>query len=352
MNSLATIPDDSAQVTGRPTILDYTGPGTPEQRSKFIGGSDVAAIMGLSKWATPLSLWEKKTGRIVEEIDAAKEKIFARGKRWEQTAFEMLIDELEARGHKIELVAGNRRYQDAEYDFLACEIDREIRLDGQPEIVNVEIKTVHVFAASEWGNLGDEGELTDEIPIYYATQAMHGLGVTQRKKCIVGALFGADNIVPYIIERDDETIAAMREKCVDFWVFNVLGDKAPDPINMEDISRLFAKYNGRPAEIDEDAAIAFGNLLSIRSRISTLNAEKETQEFLIADAIRRAWNLLPSTEPIDNAEIRYNGAVIGTWKKQSRESIDTKLLRAEYPEAANKTSRLSWFRVFRKKSPK
>ena len=352
MSGLDTLPDDSAQVVGAPTILEFTGPGTPEQRSKFIGGSDVAAIMGLSKWTTPLDLWEQKTGRATKEIDPAKEKIFARGKRWELPAFEMLVDELEARGHNVTVLSRSRRYLDADIDFLSCEIDFEIQLDDDPQIVNVEIKTVHPFAASDWGNLGDEGELTDEIPIYYATQAMHGLGVTRRGKCIVGALFGADNIVPYIIERDDETITAMRERCVEFWTKYVLGDIPPDPINMADISRLFAKHNGRPAEIDDDAAAAFGNLLSIRSRITSLDAEKETQEFLVADAIRRAWNLLPGVEPVDNAEIRHHGAVIGTWKKQSRESIDTKLLRANYPETAAETSRVSWFRVFRKKTPK
>ena len=33
-------------------------------RSKIIGGSDIAAVMGLSRWKTPLSLWAEKTGRV------------------------------------------------------------------------------------------------------------------------------------------------------------------------------------------------------------------------------------------------------------------------------------------------
>ena len=35
-----------------------------EQRKKGIGGSDVAAIMGLSPWRTPAEVWFEKTGRV------------------------------------------------------------------------------------------------------------------------------------------------------------------------------------------------------------------------------------------------------------------------------------------------
>ena len=32
-------------------------------RTQFIGGSDIAAILGLSRYATPLSVWAEKTGQ-------------------------------------------------------------------------------------------------------------------------------------------------------------------------------------------------------------------------------------------------------------------------------------------------
>jgi len=40
-----------------------TIPRAEPDRSRFLGGSDAAAVMGLSPWATPVELWMKKTGR-------------------------------------------------------------------------------------------------------------------------------------------------------------------------------------------------------------------------------------------------------------------------------------------------
>ena len=40
-----------------------------EQRRKSIGGSDAAAIVGLSKWASPFSIWAEKTGKTPPKED-------------------------------------------------------------------------------------------------------------------------------------------------------------------------------------------------------------------------------------------------------------------------------------------
>ena len=33
-------------------------------RNEFLGGSDIAAVMGMSRWKTPLKLWAEKTGKL------------------------------------------------------------------------------------------------------------------------------------------------------------------------------------------------------------------------------------------------------------------------------------------------
>ena len=40
-----------------------------ELRRHSIGGSDAAGIVGLSKWASPYSVWAEKTGRLPEQPD-------------------------------------------------------------------------------------------------------------------------------------------------------------------------------------------------------------------------------------------------------------------------------------------
>lgn len=330
----------------KPILLEETGPGA--ERSGFIGGSDVAAILGLSNWATPLTVWEKKTGRFFEPPDPKKMKLFERGKRWEQPAFEMLLDALRDRGHEVIEVNKNRRYQDGEFSFLRCEIDREVILDG--EYCNVEIKTVHPFAAKEWGDSEDEnGQITDQVPIYYATQAMFGLGVTGLGRCIVGCLIGADLCQPYFVDRDEESIAEIRAACVRFWFENIVADRAPDPINMGDIKRLMYSVNGRPAELDDEAFVAWQNLALVRSQIRSLEAQKEEFEFRVADCIRRFWGLEEVTVENDNAEVRYQGMKVGTWKKQTSHFVDSDLLRLKYPKIRDEVDKPVTFRVFRAK---
>jgi len=178
-------------------------------RTQFIGGSDTAAILGVSPWKSAYQLYQEKIGAYVEDVTPQKRRIFARGKRWEPVVVEMLVDELQECGHDVQIIGRNQRYQDREFPFMSVEIDLELLVDG--EEFNNELKTVHPFAAKGWGEPG-----TDEFPIYYASQAMHGLMVTGRQRCIVAALIGADDLRIHQIERDDEPIAAMRARQIEF----------------------------------------------------------------------------------------------------------------------------------------
>lgn len=213
-------------------------------RTSFIGGSDAACILGVSKWKTPLQLYMEKIGAHVEEITPAKQRIFDRGHRWEPVVVDMLVDELVGRGHDVEVTARNQRYQDKAYPFLACELDLELRVDG--EDVNGEIKTVHPFAAGEWG-----APESDEVPIYYAAQVMHGLMLVPRRRTLVAALIGVDDLRVHWVERDEETIAAIRAKELEFWE-RVQLRVPPEPTTPEDMKLLYRRDGGQVMEADED----------------------------------------------------------------------------------------------------
>ena len=38
-------------------------------RSKYLGGSDIGAILGFSKYRSAVDVWLEKTGRIMNEVD-------------------------------------------------------------------------------------------------------------------------------------------------------------------------------------------------------------------------------------------------------------------------------------------
>lgn len=203
---------------------------TPD-RSKFIGGSDVAAILGLSRWKTALHVWMEKTGTgQPEEITAQRAAIFERGKRFEPLLIEMAQEEI-----GIRVVRTNERYTDPENPVFACEIDAETD-DGR----NVEIKTAHPLLAGEWGEPG-----TDLAPVYYTAQTMWGLGITGRQQSIIYAAIGFDDRRHYFIDRDDETIAGMRARVDEFWTNHVLTNVPPavdyeHPMALDSLDRLFS----------------------------------------------------------------------------------------------------------------
>lgn len=324
---------------------------TPElDRRQYIGSSDIAAIMGLSPWRTPLQVWESKLSD-APTVPPTPEKaaVFARGHRWEPVVREMLMDALRERfGEDGTILEKNRRYIDTVYPFMAAEIDVEVAIAGKD--YNVELKTVHAFKANEWGEEG-----SDEIPVHYAAQAMYGLMVTGRNHCIVAALFGADNLVTYQIDRDEETIAGMRQKAIDFWNNNVLANNPPDPSNMQDMLRLFSKTNGRPVEADQDTAQKIAQLGRIRAAIKAHELEAEELQFQICDYVTRAWSaqgLDAEQQANDNAVLTINGQQIASWKKQRGTYLDQKQLKADFPEIVTNYTKEHWFRSIRIKKSK
>jgi putative phage-type endonuclease len=208
---------------------------TPD-RTKFIGGSDVAAILGVSPYRSALDLWLDKITPPVENGQNAAAK--RRGSRLEPYVRDMITEEF-----NIEIVHANERYIDEHLPFLAAEIDFEYFDHETGEIENGEIKTVHPFKAKEWGEQG-----TDLLPIHYVAQAQHGMGVKHRRRCRVFALIG-DELKPYLVERDEETIEAMRARCAEFWNTYVL-PKVQPPIDyqhkdvIDTLKRLYPGTDG------------------------------------------------------------------------------------------------------------
>jgi len=213
-------------------------------RTKFIGGSDVAAILGISPYRSAVDLWLDKITPPIEDGQNAAAK--RRGSRLEPYVRDMITEE-----HGLEIVHVNERYIDPDLPFLAAEVDFEYFDPETGQIENGEIKTVHPFKAKEWGEQG-----TDLLPIHYVAQAQHGLGVKRRNRCRVFALIG-DELKPYLVERDDETIEAMRARCDEFWNKFVL-PKIQPPIDYQHkdvIDTLKRLYPGTDGTIIEANAM-------------------------------------------------------------------------------------------------
>ena len=301
-------------------------------RQTYIGGSDIAGILGVSPWATRVSVWQRKVDLPEDSPPPpAKKKLFNRGKLWEQVVGEMLVAKLTDQGHKVTVLSANHRYIDPDVPYFAAEIDYEIKLDDIPDIVNVELKTVHPNATREWGE-----EDTDECPLQYAAQAAWGLGITRRNCCIVAPLFGADEIRAYPIVRDDVTIQGMRDQARDFWELYVLPKKAPEPINLADVDRLFKRDAERQVFADPELVERLLRYRAIEAEIDARTLERDVLEFQVKRFMGDATALhLPGQEK-----------PAATWKLRANAHLDQAAFKAEYPKLHKQYMRAGQSRVF------
>lgn len=291
-------------------------------RQKYIGGSDIAGILGISPWKTPLDVYLDKVQPRVEITDPDKLRVLNRGKRMEPYVIDLLSEET-----GLEIVRRGERYLDRELGFIAAEIDAEAA-SGE----NIEIKTVSPFKAKEWGE-----EQSDEIPLHYAAQAMHGLMVTGRDVCVFGVLIGGDDFRLYRIERDDATIAGIREKEVEFWQ-RIQGKNPPEPSTVSDVFRLFGtKDNGMAIEASE---IIQADLLALKS----LKADAKNIEGLIALRESRIKIFMG-----DASILTMNGLPACIWKEQQSNRFDQSAFKAAHPQLAEQFIKASTSRVFRLK---
>jgi putative phage-type endonuclease len=289
-------------------------------RQKYLGGSDVAGILGISPWRTPLDVYLDKTeGR--QPDDPAKAKIFSRGARMEPYVIDLLSEET-----GLVIARRGERYRDPVHDFMAAEIDAEAE-SGE----NIEIKTVSPFKAQAWGE-----EQTDAIPVHYTAQAMHGLMVTNRQACVFGVLIGGDDFRVYRVDRDDETIEAIRAAEVEFW--DRIQRKDPPPLSaVSDVFRLFDKDNGAIVEANGDILDAYNELRQLRAQ------EKEACK--AADELEDRIKLFMG----GNSALALDQLKLCTWRTQKSRRFDQKAFAEAHPALFEQFKTVSTSRVFRLK---
>jgi len=194
-------------------------------RTKGIGGSDAASIVGLSPFKTNVQLFEEKTGERKPE-DISDKPYVAYG-----TAAEPLIRELFRLDYPEYQVDyhENRILRSTRYPFMQASLDGELTdLDGRRGIL--EIKTSNMMGQLSWK------KWEDRIPDNYYCQIMHYFLVTGYDFAVLRAHLvftsGRDirtSVRHYFIERSEveEDLTYLAEKEQEFWERIQTGRKPP-----------------------------------------------------------------------------------------------------------------------------
>lgn len=212
---------------------------------KRVGGSDVAAIVGVSPYAGPLSVYL----RIVEGVEREGGAHTDRGNRLEEPVLGW-YEETTGRKvvRKVSMRDNRRPHLRASPDALSWGGEDQ----GSPARP-VEVKTANLAQAPRWGEEG-----TDAIPPEYLCQAHWYLGLGRDVRgdvdnvCDVPALIAGDFRL-YSVAHCAETYGLLSEAVDRFWVDHVLARRPPEPTtlsnDLEAVQRRFRRHDGdRPLD--------------------------------------------------------------------------------------------------------
>lgn len=295
-----------------------------KERRNYIGGSDVAAILGLSKWKSPLAVYMEKIGELENKESTRRMEM---GNRLEHMVAEDFVEEYKKdTGKEIKVRNVNKVLIHPQYDFIRANIDRKI--EGKDE--GLECKTTEVYNIKEWD---------DNAPMNYIVQCMHYMAVTGFKKWWLACWVGFGKFVYYELNFDAELIDKIMKAEIKFWNNHVL-KKIPPDVNCNDGELLNELYPGGQQSIiltgKENEIVKY---LEIDKEIKRLKKEKD----LYANQIK---------QELGDHETATCGNYSINWKSQNRISLDSKQLKEEHPEIYNNYSKESKLRMFKIKEIK
>lgn len=300
-------------------------------RVNYIGGTDAAAVLGLSRYKTPLGLWAEKTGTVPVK-DKSGELPIKIGNKLEDVVAELFMEETGLQVRRVREIQVHPIHP-----FIRCQIDRRVlATDNEP----LECKTASAFKAGEW-----EG---DDIPSEYIVQVMHqlmvlgaiakakGLPVPQRAHlaCLIG---GNVSFVTKIIERDDDMIAELEAKEVAFWHDHIQAKKMPGVTEHDDgvLQALFPNAKGEEVEA-VTLPDSYGDVIE---RIKEIGTDKEGE----LGKLKAELNELKNEVKMAMGE--NSRAVVGhfeaTWKTiQKKPTFDSERFLNDHPEFLVKYSKI------------
>ncbi len=236
-----------------------------EYRRLGIGGSDAAAILGVSPFATARDLYYDKLKLVSYEDPECN---------WVQKKIGHLLEDLVAEifqvktGYKIYQI--KKMFQHPIYKFMLADVDYFITLpNGETAIL--EIKTTNYNATGHWWKDGLE-----TVPVNYEIQGRHYMAVMNLNHVFYCCLYGNNENETIIrhIERDFDYEAELIALESDFWNNHIVLKSPPDYI--EDGNLILASVKNHYRSADKNAPAMELSLTGASSvmRYLELQAEK------------------------------------------------------------------------------
>jgi putative phage-type endonuclease len=309
-----------------------------EERRRGIGGSDIAAAIGLSPWRTPLDLYREKIGESEPEDLASNDAVHF------GNVLEDVVAEEFSRRTGLKVRRSNQHHQHPDHDFLVANIDRAVVGKPLGMKCGLECKTADKWAARDkWGpgavfGRDEAGELEileadDQVPDWYLLQCVHYMAVTGADFWFLAVLIGGNDFRIYTIRRDPELEAIVIARAKAFWQNHVEARRPPEPVTLIDLETLYAQDNGAAVEACQDAIDTWAEIKELQAQAKALDARLDGQT-VGRTKIGGLKNRLRAYIG-EHAEILLGdeGKPLATWKtSKPRKVFDIDAFKAAHPK--------------------
>lgn len=288
-------------------------------RRMGIGGSDVAALLGISKWKSELDLWLEKTGQtdgLVMENEAMQ---------W-GTIMEPVIRDHFAAVTGKRVVEVKAMLQHPQHSYMLANIDGLTEDDnGNPAIL--EVKTASEYKRSEWEN---------GIPVYYETQIQHYLAVTGVPMAYVAVLIGGNTFKLYEVDADEGVQQKLIALEGQFWIMvqnNIRPDIGGSDAAAEWLNKTYKGGISEPLMLPQEALGLIDEYVAAAADEDSAKARKQAAANHLKEMLG------------DHEKGQIEGHTVG-WKPVTTERLDTTALKAKEPEIVKKYTKATTSRRF------
>lgn len=287
-------------------------------RSKSIGGSDAASIIGLNQYCSPYSVWADKLGMIPPKED---NESMRQGRDFEDYVAKRFC---ESTGKKVR--RENSILYNPDFPFAHANVDRLI----VGEDAGLECKTTTSLNLKKFKN--------GEYPAHYYVQCVHYMMVTGAKKWYLAVLVFGSKFMWFEIERDEDEIATLAKSEKDFW--ELVESKTAPIVDGTDsttntINTIYADTE------NSDSVSLFGFDKDLETYMA-LSAQIKALETLKDECANKVKAFLGNSSRGDSS--RYSAS----WLQSSRLTFDSKAFAADHPDVdLSKYYKTSKYRTFK-----
>lgn len=250
-----------------------------------VGGSDVAAIFGVSPWTTPLELWMVKKGKIKPPA-----KLNA-GQLQMGHLLEPIAAHFYAQKTGNTVTEDTHMYQHADHPYALANFDRRFvrKEDGEPGILECKSCTYH--KAYTWAD--------GQFPLYYELQLRFYLAIADVNIGAFAAIWGnnpdTDLATPDIVR--DKAKEDMIFERLDEWIWSLEHDKPPTmsdiapKLALESLAKIYGpSKTGLPTvEFSKKYEKPIKSIFSLQNKIADCKTEiKKYEEEVKAHSVRIA----------------------------------------------------------------